>query len=178
MRDPVQRTTEPLLALQGVSFLYIRSSLLERIALNLPSWRSVGDMWNFLDYDQPWAPDATRYEAGTPNFIGALSLATSIGLLQEAGTERIGAHILALTDRLVEGLARKGAVVAGVRSPSESSGIVRFAFPQVDSIALGRRLAEAGFVTTNRASGIRVAPHGYNTRAEIDAFLDLLPAAG
>jgi len=167
-----------LLALQGVSFLYIRSSLLDRIALNLPSWRSVGDMWNFLDYDQPWAPDATRYEAGTPNFIGALSLATSIGLLQEAGTERIGAHILALTDRLVEGLARKGAVVAGVRSPSESSGIVRFAFPQVDSIALGRRLAEAGFVTTNRASGIRVAPHGYNTRAEIDAFLDLLPAAG
>jgi len=163
-----------LMALQGVSFLYVRSSLIERIALNLPSWRSVDDMWNFLNYDQPWALDATRYEAGTPNFIGALSLATSVGLLQQAGPDRIGAHILALTDRLVEGLERKGATITSVRSPNERSGIVLFTLPGIDSIGLGRRFADAGFVTTNRSNGIRVAPHGYNTPEEIDAFLSLL----
>ncbi len=70
----------------------------------MPGWRSVADMWDFLDYAQPPAPDASRYEGGTPNIIGALSLATSIDVLADAGIERIAAHVLALTDRLAEGL--------------------------------------------------------------------------
>jgi selenocysteine lyase/cysteine desulfurase len=160
-----------LMALQGVSFLYVRARLLDRIATNLPSWRSVDDIWNFLDYDQPWAADATRYEAGTPNFIGTLALATSVTLLRSAGTAAIAAHILALTDRLFDGLRRKGADVDSSRRGDERSGIVRFRMPGVDPLELGRRLASAGFVTTNRASGIRVSPHGYNTADEIDAFL-------
>jgi selenocysteine lyase/cysteine desulfurase len=162
------------MALQGVSFLYVRKELQERIALRLPGWRSVADMWNFLDYDQAWAPDATRYEGGTPNFIGALSLATSIDLLRAAGTQRIGAHLLALTDRLVEGLSRRGARVDSPRGAGEGSGIVRFTLPGIDPLVLGKRIASAGFVTTNRASGIRVSPHGYNTAAEIDALVELL----
>jgi selenocysteine lyase/cysteine desulfurase len=163
-----------LMALQGVSFLYVRAGLLDRIATNLPSWRSVEDIWNFLEYDQPWAPDATRFEAGTPNFIGTLALATSVALLRSAGTQRIADHILALTDRLVDGLLRKGAAVDSVREGDARSGIVRFRMPQVDPLELGARLAQAGFVTTNRSSGIRVSPHGYNTADEIDAFLAAL----
>jgi selenocysteine lyase/cysteine desulfurase len=162
------------MALQGVSFLYVRAGLLDRIATNLPSWRSVEDIWNFLEYDQPWAPDATRFEAGTPNFIGTLALATSVALLRSAGTQRIADHILALTDRLVDGLLRKGAAVDSVREGDARSGIVRFRMPQVDPLELGARLAQAGFVTTNRSSGIRVSPHGYNTADEIDAFLAAL----
>ena len=41
-----------LMALQGVSFLWLRANLLDRIALRLPGWRSVADMWDFLDYAQ------------------------------------------------------------------------------------------------------------------------------
>ncbi len=161
-----------LMALQGVSFLYVRANLLDRIAVNMPGWRSVDDMWNFLDYDQPWAAGAARFEAGTPNFIGSLALATSIRVLSEAGADRIGAHVLALTDRLVDGLRRKGAVVDSPRGPGEGSGIVRFLPSGSGPLELGKRLAQAGFVTTNRATGIRVSPHGYNTADEIDAFLD------
>jgi cysteine desulfurase/selenocysteine lyase len=163
-----------LMALQGVSFLYVRASVMERIALSLPGWRSVNDMWNFLDYEQPWVSDASRFEGGTPNFIGALSLATSIGVLQQAGIARIGEHVLALTDRLVEGLRRKGAAVDGVRDAACSSGIVRFQMPGRDPLELGARLAAAGFVTTNRPSGIRVSPHGYNTFDEVDALLEVV----
>lgn len=98
-------------------------------------------------------PVATRDALrGTPNFIGVLSLATKVGVLRRAGIARIGEHVPALTDRLVEGLQRKNAVVDGERSAATSSGIV----------------------TTNRPSGIRVSPHGYNTSDEIDALLELL----
>jgi cysteine desulfurase/selenocysteine lyase len=165
-----------LLALQGVGFLWLREALLDRIAVALPGWRSPADIWNFLDYDQGVAPNASRYEGGTPNIIGALSLVTSIDVLEAAGVGRIAAHVLDLTERLAEGVRARGYAVLGDRSRDDvKSAILTFRKDGVDPIALGRRLGEAGIVTTYRANGVRVAPHGYNTAAEIDAILEALP---
>ena len=164
-----------LLGLQGVSFLWLRTELLDRIALALPGWRSVADIWNFLDYDQPAAPNASRFEGGTPNIIGALSLTTSMDVLESAGIERVGAHVLALTDHLCDGLAARGYALDTDRtSDAVKSGIVRFRRDDVDPLALGKRLGEAQICVTYRANGIRVSPHGYNTHDEIDAILDAL----
>lgn len=160
-----------LLALQGVSFLYVKPELIDRLELASPGWRSVADMWSFLDYDQPLAQDAFRYEGGTPNFIGALSLNESMNVIEEAGTARIADHVLALTGRLAEGLRSLGAELATIRGKTESSGIVTFRLPGADPIDLGKALQRDGIVTTYRANGIRVAPHGYNTYEEIDAVL-------
>jgi len=165
-----------LMALQGVSFLWLRASLLDRITLRLPGWRSARDMWNFLDYAQPPVGDASRYEGGTVNVIGALSLATSIDVLESAGIERIATHVLALTDRLADGLRSRGwAVLTDRSSDAVKSGIVTFTRAGVDPVALGKRLNEANIVTTFRASGIRVSPHGHNTADDIDALIEALP---
>ncbi len=161
-----------MLALQGVSFLYVSEALLERLELATPGWRSVADMWDFLNYDQAPAAGATRFEGGTLNFIGALSLSESIVEMEEAGTAAIAAHVLALTDRLTEALQRHGFRVISQRSHSTSSGIVTFQAPGADPVALGAALQERGFVTTYRANGVRVSPHGYNTIDEIDAFVE------
>lgn len=161
-----------MLSLQGVSFLYVRPELIDSLDLAAPGWRSVEDMWDFLQYDQPLAADATRFEGGTPNFIGALSLAESIAVLESAGTERIARHVLELTDRLAEGLTSAGAELKSIRGERESSGIVTFTLPGSDPVALGKALQNEGIVTTYRSSGIRVAPHGYNTPQEIDAIVE------
>jgi cysteine desulfurase / selenocysteine lyase len=164
-----------LLALQGVSFAYVASELLDRLTVGSPGWRSVANIWDFLRYDQPLAPNATRFEGGTLNFLGALSLDRSIGVIESAGVDAISAHVLDLTDHLAEGLLACGANLRSLRGPGISSGIVTFTLPGVDSIALGRALQSEGVVTTWRASGIRVAPHGYNTHDEIDTLLRLVP---
>lgn len=164
-----------LLALQGVGLLWVRPDLRDRLRLAAPGWRSNADMWDFLNYDQGWVEDGSRFEGGTPNFIGALSLSESIAVLTEAGPDRIAAHVLALTDRLCEGLARVGAVVASERGPGTSSGIVTFTLPGHDPVELGRTIQrEDRVVTTWRPNGIRVSPHGYNTPDEIDTLLDAL----
>jgi selenocysteine lyase/cysteine desulfurase len=59
-----------LLALPGVSFLYVSPALRERLAVRWRGWRDVADIWNFLDYEQPLAAGAARYEGGTQNFHG------------------------------------------------------------------------------------------------------------
>lgn len=167
-----------LLALQGVSFVWLRPALMERVAVRLPGWRSVPDVWDFLDYEQGFTHDASRYEGGTVNIAGALSLATSIDVLDAAGTQRIAAHVLALTDRLADGARRAGYTLLSDRSRDDvKSGIVTLRRDDVDPIALGKRLGQAGICVTYRANGIRVAPHGYNTAAEIDALLEALPSA-
>jgi selenocysteine lyase/cysteine desulfurase len=160
-----------LLALAGVSFLYLDAALQERLTVRWRGWRDVADIWNFLDYDQPLAPGAARFEGGTPNFLGVAAMAASMDLIEESGVPRIEAHVVALTDRLVAGLRELGAEVASERGPGISSGIVTFRLPENDPVALGRRLSSEGFITTYRESGIRVSPHGHNTEADIDAFL-------
>ncbi|HET9096482.1 MAG TPA: aminotransferase class V-fold PLP-dependent enzyme, partial [Candidatus Baltobacteraceae bacterium] len=40
-----------MLSLQGVSFLYVRADLIDQLHLASPGWRSVADMWAFLEYD-------------------------------------------------------------------------------------------------------------------------------
>ncbi|HEX3469387.1 MAG TPA: aminotransferase class V-fold PLP-dependent enzyme [Candidatus Elarobacter sp.] len=164
-----------LMALQGISFLWLRANLLDRIALRMPGWRSFEDIWKFLDYDQPPAPDASRYEGGTINIIGALSLATSISVLADAGIERIAAHVVALTDHLAEGASSRGWSVLGDRSRDDvKSGIVTIRRDGVDPVALGKRLGDENICVTYRPNGLRVSPHGHNTHDEIEAVLEAL----
>jgi len=163
-----------MLGLQGVSFCYLRPSLAERLEVAAPGWRSMREIWNFADFEQPYASDVSRFEGGTPNFLGALSLERSIDLIERSGgTAAIAPHVLALTDALCDGLLRLGASVSSLRGERISSGIVSFTVPGRDSVELGRSLQErCGIVTTYRASGVRVAPHGYNTREEIERLLE------
>ena len=163
-----------LLALPGVSLLYVERSLQERLAVRWRGWRSALDIWDFLDYEQPLAPGAMRYEGGTQNFLGIAALETSLGVLAEAGVERIAEHVLSLTDELVESLRARGCELLSERGEGISSGIVTFLPRGRDPVELGRELGRAGIVTTFRKSGIRVSPHGYNTRDDIAALLAAL----
>ncbi len=161
-----------LLALHGIALLYISPVLNERLELALPGWRSMEDMWDFHNYEQPYARGAARFECGTPNLLGTISLVSAIELFERSGTEAVAAHVLALTDRLYEGLRQLGAQLSTARGEGISSGIVTFALPGIDSIELGRALEKENIVTTYRAGGVRVSPHGYNTAEEIDLLLE------
>ena len=161
-----------MLGLHGIGLLYVREELIERIALTMPGWRSVCDIWDFHAYDQPYTAEAMRFEGGTPNIAGTLSLVKSIELFERSGIEAIERHVLHLTDYLCDRLTAAGAVVASPRGSGVSSGIVTFWMPGRDSVELGRALQRAGVVTTYRPTGVRVAPHGYNTAEEIDRLVD------
>lgn len=163
-----------LMALQGVSFLWLTPALRDRLATPLAGWRSVDDIWNFLAYDQPLAAAARRFEGGTPNFAGALSLATSIDVLAQAPAGALAEHVLTLSQRVRDGARARGWRIAGDAGddPAVRSGITTVVKDGVDAVALGKRLGGAGIVVTFRPSGLRVAPHGYNDADDVDRFLD------
>jgi selenocysteine lyase/cysteine desulfurase len=164
-----------LMSLPGLGILYVAPALLERLVVRLPGWRSVDNVWDFLNYEQPWARGAARYETGAQNLLGILALRHSIDVLDEGGVNAIAMHIRALTDHLVTCLQQLGATVAAPRIRSTLSGIVLFNLPGADPVELGRHLQrEAKIVTTYRTTGIRISPHGYNTVGEIDELVNAL----
>jgi cysteine desulfurase/selenocysteine lyase len=166
-----------LLAVPGVSFLYVDSPLREQLRVRWRGWRDVADIWDFLEYDQALAPDGARFEGGTLNYLGIAALDASLSVISEAGTAAISRHVLGLTDRLVSGLEELGAEIASDRSPGRASGIVTFTLAGVDPLELGRALGREGVVTTYRRTGVRASPHGHNTAAHIDALLDVVAQA-
>jgi len=161
-----------MLGVHGIGVLYVRNGLIDRFELAMPGWRSMLDMWDFHAYEQPYAPEAMRFEGGTPNIVGSLSLAQSVDLFERCGTAAIERHILDLTDYLCERLVQCGADIITQRGPGISSGIVTFGLRGRDSVELGRALQHAGIVTTYRTTGVRVSPHGYNSRDEIDRLVE------
>lgn len=166
-----------MLGLHGAAFLYVSRSLAERLEVAMPGWRSLADMWDFHNYEQPFSPDVLRFESGTPNLLGTLSLVCAIDLFERSGLQAISDHVLALTDRLCEGLAALDAEFSTLRGRNCSSGIVTFSIPGLDSVALGRALESQGIVTTYRTGGVRVSPHGYNTAEEIDVMVSAVANA-
>jgi selenocysteine lyase/cysteine desulfurase len=167
-----------MLGLHGAAFLYVSPRVGEDLEVAMPGWRSLADMWDFHNYEQPFSPQALRFEGGTPNLIGTLSLASAIDLFNQSGVDRVARHVLGLTDRLYEGLRERGAVFSTERGEGCSSGIVTFGLPGCDSIALGQALEGEGIITTYRTGGIRVSPHGYTTIEEIDEMVSAVARLG
>jgi cysteine desulfurase / selenocysteine lyase len=158
-----------LLGPQGLGMLYVRQARLAELRPLLMGWRSVGRAQDFGDYDQPWLPNARRFEGGTPNLSAHVAFAPVLRLLLDVGPARIERQIRGLTDHLVARLRAHGHAALSPRAGGEWSGIVCFRPRGGESPdAIVARLTAAGVSVSARSGVVRVSPHFYNTAADID----------
>jgi selenocysteine lyase/cysteine desulfurase len=123
--------------------------------------------------------DARRFDSGVYNLAGICALGASINLLLEVGIDQVQKRVKELTDRLAEGIQRRGWRLHSPRTPSEWSGIVTFSSEKHDLTALRKHLRdEFRIVVAGRLGRLRASPHFYNTEEEIDQLIDALPPAG
>src|SRR5262249_52603870 len=93
-----------LLGPDGVALFYVSRRAMERVKPTLVGWLSVNDPEDYLNYDQPYAPTARRFEAGALNTAGVAGLGAAIELFLQIGLEKIENHLLDLGDYLCERL--------------------------------------------------------------------------
>lgn len=163
-----------LLSPQGLSIIYVRRDLAERLRPALCSWRSVKEPMRFLDYAQPLLPGARRFDGATVNYPAAIGFAESLRLITSAGLDTIERHVLRLGDRFVAGVRDLGLPIVSDLEPAMRSGIVVAGHGRNSVEELQRRARDAGVQVTIRDSGVRFAPHGYNTQADVDRVLSIL----
>ena len=85
------------------------------------------------------------------------------------GTRRASA------ERDAEGAQRKEYSLCVDRTEENAAGIVSLRKADVDSRLIVRHLKDKGFLAAPRQGWVRVSPHFYITREEIERLIDALP---
>jgi len=164
-----------LLGPEGFGILYVRKEKQDLIFPREFGWTNVAGYNDYSSRDMTLRQDAGRYECGTLNTIGCYGLRASLDLLLEIGVERIAEAILALTDQLAEGAARKGYTLLGERNGDNASGIISLHQSGIDSRKVTRDLKERGIVAAPRQGWVRLSPHFYLSPADIERVIEALP---
>jgi selenocysteine lyase/cysteine desulfurase len=164
-----------LLGPLGAGYLYVKRDLIEQLEPPMTGWASADqaifnttDFWD--NWKMPYALTASRFEAGSPSVVSHIGAREAIKLLLNQGMENVERRILKITDYLIERLSDAGFKLQTPLEPRYRSGIVNFEVrnPQKTAEALKKR----NIVISQRANGIRVSPHFYNTEEEIDRLIE------
>ncbi len=170
----------------GIGALYARREYLEA----MPPWQGGGEMITRVSFEQTTFNEVPhKFEAGTPNIAGAIGLAAAVEWLEQAGIESICAHELDLLDYATEKVqAIDGLTVIG--TAAEKGPVVSFTLDGIHPHDLGTIVDHFGVaIRTGHHCAMpvmqffgvpataRVSFAAYNTRAEIDVFIDALKHA-
>lgn len=164
-----------LLGPKGVSVLYLSQQALEQVRPTVIGWTAVKDHSDYLPHDFDFREGAVRFEGGTLNVAGICGLSEAIDLMLQAGPAAIEKHLLSLSVRLVAELEARGYQVVGPRLPAQMSAIVACRHPRYPAAELCRRLDSRNIVTSVRQEALRIAPHFYNSEADLEILLAELP---
>lgn len=164
-----------LLAPEGAGLLYLGARAMERVRPTVVGWMSVKKPYDFSDLAQEYAQGARRFEPGTLNTAGLLGLGAAIEMVLEIGAARIESYLIELTGYLCERLGERGYEVISSRRPGEASAIVSCRHARHDAAELYRLLEAQRIITTARLGRLRISPHLYNTKEEVDRLIEALP---
>ena len=157
-----------------------------------------------FDYDIYWSEPPSKFEAGTPNYLGVIALYTAMNKLKEIGFDKIQEHEELLKNRLLDGLEGMNRIVLYGTRESDRLGVVPFNIDGINYENVADRLsyirgigvrqgafcahtyvrrllgisdeeAQALLSRDCKAAGMIRASFGlYNTCQEVDEFLDTL----
>ena len=168
-----------LLAPEGCGLLYLSEKAMEQVAPRILGWNSVANVGDYHNICIEFRPGARRFEAGTPNVLGAAALGESVNLLLEAGMEtvqnRVHALLATLTTELKERGCRLHTPMAADGFPG--AGIVSFSHPRMTSNLLNRAFKQAGIEHAHRQQRIRFSPHFYQDQNDIEQTMRVLDQA-
>jgi len=123
----------------GIGALSARAELLGA----MPPWQGGGSMIDRVTFAKTtWAPAPQRFEAGTPNIVGALGLHAAIDYVDAIGLDLIHKHETALVAEARAALSAINSV--RLYGPVDSAGIVSFAIEGVHPHDIGTILDEEG----------------------------------
>ncbi len=165
-----------LCAPEGCGILYLSDKARERIEPTSVGWISVEQPWDFEKVEQPFQPNALAWESGTGAASLFYGLEQSLKLLQDAGAENIENYLADLTGYLCESLYEKNYEIVSSRAAGEKSQIVCVKHRgDLQANEIAKRLERENIIVSPRGDRIRIAPHFFNNREDIENLIENLP---
>jgi kynureninase len=161
----------------GGVFLYIRPDVLPTLQPKITGWFAHQQPFAFDVEHFALREDSYRLANGTPGIASLYSIQPGVEIIKQVGVEAIRAKSQRQTAQIIALADGLGYEVRTPRDPAQRGGAVTLTMPNV--YEMSRELLARGFVIDYReGAGIRVAPHFYNSDAEVTAFMDALREIG
>jgi cysteine desulfurase/selenocysteine lyase len=154
----------------GLAFLYVNQERLAGLGTTFASWAGMKEKFNYTEYQFDLHQSGRRFELGNLNFSAIDGAGKALELVTTIGVEKIHRRVMHLANYIrnqVEGMS-------GVHSLSDfqvenRSQIVLLHCPNFRVVHAN--LLKSNIVV-NLREGLRVSPHFYNTKEEIDRLIE------
>lgn len=164
-----------LLAPEGLGLMCLSEKAMERVQLTRFGWHMTTHPGDFER--EQWLPARTarRFEAGSPNTLGAHALEASLSLLEETGFDSVEAAVNERVAHLLDRIRDEPELTPVTPTdPERRAGIMTFHVRGADADRLVGSLRERGVYAAARCGGVRFSPHFYTPFQSIDRALDML----
>jgi selenocysteine lyase/cysteine desulfurase len=158
-----------LLGTAGIGFLYVRDSFIQSLVPTSTGWFAQADIGAMdITANRP-APNARRFEAGTPAVVNCYAAEAGLKFLLAVGTPAIEKRNYALTRRCMQRLEEIG-WPSITPAQNERRGAT-VAVPSRDSGRLSAQLLKRDVVTSPRDGNVRASFHFYNDQDDVESFI-------
>jgi kynureninase len=153
----------------GAAWLYVRKDLIEQFAPRVTGWFGNEAPFAFTMPEQSYADNVWRYMGGTPAVAALYQARAGQKIIAEIGVRKIREKSLVMTQACIDWVDELGMKLNNPRPDDLRGGSVVFDF--VGAADVCRELNRRKFFCDHRpGAGIRIAPHFYTKREEIDLF--------
>jgi selenocysteine lyase/cysteine desulfurase len=163
-----------LLGGPGLTFIYVREDLLDRVTPATTGWFASANQFAFDTLHFEPAATADRFEMGTPSMPTAYTGVAGMDMILEAEPERIYQRIRALTDRIVRRAQVSGFEIVSPEHGAARGGVVTLGLERPDEMV--SELKRRGFTVDYRPGLLRISPHFFNTEDDVDGLMDEIEA--
>ena len=161
-----------LLGAAGVAFFYGARRLLERMPPRAGGPSALREVGSSASEGFTPKPGAARFQLGINNLIGLAATTPGLEILSQVGVDRVESHVLDLSGYCIAGLGERGYEVLTPSDPARRGGVVAVVMddaPAVERFMWERRIDVYSGHTYNKT--LRIDPHIFNNREDIDTFL-------
>ena len=167
----------------GIGALFARHELQEA----MPPYQGGGEMISKVGFfETEYNVPPHKFEAGTPNIAGAVGLRAALDCVDALGRENIHAHDAALANYAREQLStfdgirifgpaeERGGLVSFVLKDVHALDLATMADQQGVAIRVGHHCTQPLHEKLGVPSTARASFYFYNTRTEVDRFIEVL----
>jgi selenocysteine lyase/cysteine desulfurase len=169
----VSSTHKWILASHGGGLVGVPSRRAREWTVPAGGWFNLEDAFGPRRFEEARSKSgAASFTVGMPNFPAVYAIRAGLDYIRSVGAAAIHAAAQPLVEECLAGLVNLGVDLLTPRDESSLAGIMAFRHPDADRIH--KKLHAEQIHIMSHAGRLRIALHGYNTRADVERLLRAL----
>ncbi|NPV44492.1 MAG: aminotransferase class V-fold PLP-dependent enzyme [Firmicutes bacterium] len=161
-----------LLGIPGIAFTYVKKDIIPWLKPAVTGWFGQENPFAFHVRYLDFAGDARRFDTGTPPVLASFAAKAGMEIINQVGPKFIQDRIDILSEYTIKGALERGLEVVSPIDVSKKGATTAVKVPDPHDVEL--QLKKRNIIASARGDVIRIAPHFFTTKSDLDVVLDQL----